>query len=50
MYKILKALKKVDFNGVVIADHIPSMVNAQAGSAFSIGYMKGLIERVIAEG
>ena len=25
-------------------------VNPQAGSAFSIGYMKGLIERVIAEG
>ena len=25
-------------------------VNPQAGSAFSIGYMKGLIERVISEG
>ncbi len=49
MYKILKALKKVDFNGVFIADHIPRMVNG-AGTAFSIGYMKGLLERVIAEG
>ena len=47
--KILKALKKVDFNGVFIADHIPRMVNG-AGTAFSIGYMKALLERVIAEG
>ncbi len=49
MYKILKALKKVDFNGVFIADHIPKMVN-NSGTAFSVGYMKGLLERVIAEG
>ena len=49
MYKILKALKKVDFKGVFIADHIPRMVN-NSGTAFSIGYMKGLLERVIAEG
>lgn len=50
MYKIIKALKKVDFDGVLIADHIPSMVSAQVGSAFSIGYMKAMVERVIAEG
>jgi mannonate dehydratase len=50
MYKILKALKDVDFNGVLIPDHIPSMAYQQSGSAFSIGYMKGLVERVIAEG
>lgn len=50
MYKILKALKKVDFDGVLIADHIPSLIGSQTGSAFSIGYMKGLVERVIAEG
>ena len=49
MYKILKALKKVNFNGVFIADHIPRMING-AGTAFSIGYMKGLLERVNAEG
>jgi mannonate dehydratase len=50
MYKILKALKDIDFNGVIIADHIPSMIYPQTGTAFSIGYMKGLVERVIAEG
>jgi mannonate dehydratase len=51
MYKILKALKAVDFDGVFIADHIPSMVfGSQTGTAFSVGYMKGLLERVVAEG
>jgi hypothetical protein len=34
---------------VFIADHIPRMING-AGTAFSIGYMKGLLERVNAEG
>ena len=50
MYKILKALKKVDFDGVLIVDHVPSMVGSQTASAFSVGYMKALVERVIAEG
>jgi len=50
VYKILKALKEVDFDGVLIPDHIPRMVGSYTGSAFSIGYMKGLVERVIAEG
>ena len=49
MFKILKALKEVDFNGVIIADHIPGMIYPQTGTAFSIGYMKGLVERVVAE-
>lgn len=48
MYKILVALKDVDFRGVLIADHIPSMAFPQTGTAFSIGYMKGLVERVMA--
>jgi len=50
MYRILKELKKVDFDGVLIVDHVPSMVGSQTGSAFSIGYMKALVERVMAEG
>jgi mannonate dehydratase len=51
MYKVLKALKEVNFDGVIIADHIPAMTyGPYTGSAFSIGYMKGLVERVIAEG
>ncbi len=50
MYKVMKALREVDFNGVLIADHIPRMANdARLGTAFSIGYMKALVERVNAE-
>jgi mannonate dehydratase len=50
IYKILEALKEVDFNGVIIADHIPTMAHGPyTGPAFTIGYMKGLVERVIAE-
>ncbi len=47
MFEIMKALKDVDFDGVLIADHIPVMVHGKdTGTAFSIGYMKGLLERV----
>ena len=43
MYKIMKALKKVDFDGVLIADHEPKMAGGpNAGMAFSIGYIKAL--------
>ena len=50
IYMVLKSLKEVEFDGVIIADHIPRMVGTKTGSAFTIGYMKGLIERVLAEG
>jgi mannonate dehydratase len=50
MYKVMKALKEVDFDGVIIADHIPMMTNdRRVGTAFTIGYIKALVERVNAE-
>lgn len=50
MYKVIKAMRDVDFDGVLIADHIPMMANDhRIGTAFSIGYMKALVERVNAE-
>jgi mannonate dehydratase len=50
MYKIMKALREVNFDGAVIADHIPQMVGgSRAAWAYSIGYMKALLERVNAE-
>ena len=50
MYKVMKALRQVDFDGVIIPDHIPMMANdRRVGTAFSIGYMKALVERVNAE-
>ena len=50
MYKIMKALKDVNFDGVMIADHIPQMTDdRRVGTAFSIGYMKALLERANVE-
>lgn len=46
MYKVMKALKEVDFRGVMIPDHIPRMAdNHKVGTAYSIAYMKALLER-----
>jgi len=50
MYRVLKAMRVVDFDGVFIADHIPEMgSHPQVGTAYTIGYMKALLERVNAE-
>jgi mannonate dehydratase len=50
MYQVLKTLKEVNFNGVIIPDHIPLMGNdPRLGTAFTIGYMKALLDRVNAE-
>ena len=58
MYKVMKALKNVNFDGVVIADHIPKMIAAGGGGrgganaaydpslAFTVGYTKCLRDRV----
>ncbi len=44
MALVMKALKKANFDGVVIADHIPQMGDdPRIGTAFSIGYMKALL-------
>jgi len=46
MYKVMKALREINFDGVIIPDHIPRMVGGgKAGIAYSIGYMKALLER-----
>ena len=47
MYKVMKALKEVDFDGVIIADHIPQMTDdRRVGTAYTIGYMKALLRIV----
>ncbi len=48
MYQVLEALKEVEFDGPIIADHIPGMVYPHANAAFTVGYIKALIERVYA--
>ena len=47
MYLVVKQLKAINFNGVLIPDHIPMMGNdRRIGTAYTIGYMKALIQRV----
>lgn len=46
MYKVMKALRQIDFDGVVIPDHIPTMEGGpRVGTAYTIGYMKALLRR-----
>ncbi len=43
MYKVMHALRQVNFDGVVIGDHFPDMVGGQRASvAYTFGYMKSL--------
>ena len=47
MYRVLKQLRAVQFNGVLIPDHIPMMADdARIGTAYTLGYMKALLRRV----
>lgn len=46
MYQVMKTLREVDFKGVAIPDHIPGMAgDHRAGTAYTIGYMKALLQR-----
>ncbi len=46
MYRVMRALREVNFNGVIIPDHIPEMIGgSRAGTAYSIAYMKALLKR-----
>ena len=45
MYTVVKELNKVQFDGIVTPDHVPLMINnSYVGKAFTIGYMKALVE------
>jgi mannonate dehydratase len=48
MYTIMKALKKINFDGVLFPDHVPNMAGGNAWP-FSVGYVKALRDRVEAE-
>ena len=51
MYKVMKALRKVNFDGIIIPDHVPGggAMYPQANYAYTLGYMKALRDRVNAE-
>lgn len=46
MYGAMKTMQEVGFRGVAIPDHIPQMADdPRLGTAFTIGYMKALLNR-----
>jgi mannonate dehydratase len=51
MYRIMKALRGVNFDGIVILDHSPSLVGgSNAQTAYGFAYMRALLNRANAEG
>jgi mannonate dehydratase len=50
MFEVMKALREVNFEGIVIPDHVPGGGYPAANNAYTIGYMKALRDRVNAEG
>lgn len=53
MYKIMRALGDVNFNGMVVPDHVPQCKDSEggprAGEAFIFGYIRALIQAVDTE-
>jgi mannonate dehydratase len=50
MWKIMKALRDVNYEGIVILDHSPTMIGGNyAQTAYGFGYMKALMNRANAE-
>jgi mannonate dehydratase len=50
MYKIMRALGEVNYNGMVVPDHVPSCGNNalanRAGEAYIFGYIRAMIQAV----
>jgi len=50
MYKIMKALRDVNYDGILILDHSPNLAaGAQAQTAYGFAYMRALLNRANAE-
>ena len=53
MYEVMKALRRVRFNGMAVPDHVPQLAGDQglrrAGSAYCIAYMRALLRAANAE-
>jgi mannonate dehydratase len=46
MYPVRRVLREVNFHGVAIPDHVPSMAGGpRAGTAYTIAYMNALVRR-----
>jgi len=50
MYRVMRALGEVNFNGMVVPDHVPLCENSEAGpetgEAYIFGYIRALIQAV----
>jgi mannonate dehydratase len=46
MYGVMKALREVKFEGIVIPDHVPGGGYPVANNVYTLGYMKALRDRV----
>jgi mannonate dehydratase len=53
MFRVMKTLREVNFNGAAEPDHVPKMVGdrglLRAGTAYCIAYMRALLNRANAE-
>src|SRR3984957_18866188 len=50
MYKIMHALRDVNYDGIVILDHSPTMVGGNySQTAYGFAYMRALLNRANAE-
>lgn len=50
MYKVIKALQDIQYDGIVIPDHFPKLIGGfHAQTAYAMGYLRALLNRVIAE-
>jgi mannonate dehydratase len=53
MYKVMKALRQANVNGMVVPDHTPLCENSEAGpetsEAYVFGYIRALIQAVDTE-
>lgn len=49
MYRVMKALRQVKFNGSMVPDHVPELTGdtglRRAGTAYCIAYMRSLLRR-----
>lgn len=49
MYDVMRALRNVNFDGVLIPDHVPGEAGDRTGTAYTLGYMRAIRSRVYAE-
>lgn len=51
MLAVIQALDEVGFDGAIISDHLPQMVGGRrAAEAYSVGYMRALVQAVQGKG